>query len=316
MKLPEVLRGFGAVVAIVAALVLLFSAGMIWSVVQREDELGATSPFSGPEMGILPKEQELSAALHLPAHRTADQKVPLFVLLHGYGSSAEDIEQYSGLPRAGDELGFAWLAPNGPQSGPDGRRYWNAGESCCGENGMYGPDHVAALRQLISRTIASAPIDAARVYVGGYSNGGFMAHRFGCEAPDLVRGIVSMSGAGPIEPVTCREPKSLRVLQISGNLDAIVSYDGGHLFSNPNAREHVSAHKTVGDWALRLGCGSTPRGAGTLDLEPNLPGEETHVSRFDGCRLGEVQLWTVDGGEHHVAYSAEAARAIWHFLNQ
>lgn len=315
MKVPQLLRGFGAVIAVVVALTLLFGAGLLWSVIQREDE-EAPSRAGGVQVETLPPDAELSAPLHLPARRVGEQKVPLLVLLHGYGGSGEDLERHSELSRTADELGFAWLAPSGPQDAITGYRYWNAGESCCGGNGKYGPDHVGALRRLITRTIASAPIDPARVYVGGYSNGGFMAHRFGCEASELVRGIVSISGAGPIEPVTCRAPTSLRVLQISGNLDTIVSYEGGHLFSNPSLHEHVSAQKTVGDWASRLGCNATPQDAGRIDLEPGLPGDETRISRFEGCRSGEVQLWTVDGGEHNVGYRAPAVRAIWRFLNE
>jgi polyhydroxybutyrate depolymerase len=30
-------------------------------------------------------------------------------------------------------------------------------------------------------------VDPARVFAGGYSNGGYMTYRLGCEASDLVR---------------------------------------------------------------------------------------------------------------------------------
>ncbi len=177
-------------------------------------------------------------------------------------------------------------------------------------------DHVAELRAVIAHALSSAPIDKQRVFVGGFSNGGFMAHRFGCEAPDLVRGIVSISGAGPLEPVTCRAASALRVLQIQGDADPIVPYQGGHLFRNPELPEHASAQKTVGDWAARLGCNINPKSEGGFDFEARLAGAETRVSRFEGCKFGQVQLWTVGGGAHILGFHAPGPESIWRFLTE
>ena len=38
-----------------------------------------------------------------------------------------------------------------------------------------------------------------RIHIAGYSNGGYMAHRFVCERPDLVAAIASFAGATPTE---------------------------------------------------------------------------------------------------------------------
>lgn len=257
--------------------------------------------------------EALMAALHLPPNLAPGQKVPLLLLLHSLGTSAEDIAR-TDWPSFADGHGIAWLAPNGPVDN-QGRRFWDAGPSCCNFAGA-PIDHVAALRALLAETLERYPIDRERVFVGGISNGGFMAHRLACAAPELIRGIVSISGAGPLEPAGCREPTRLRVLEIHGDSDPIVSYDGGHLFQDPKLPEHASAKRTAADWAARLGCRGGPVAAEALNLETRYPGNETRAARYEGCTRGAVELWTVTGGNHYLAFYDPAPEVIWQFLNR
>lgn len=255
----------------------------------------------------------LNSTVHLPPTLAPGQKVPLLLLLHGLGTSSEDIQR-TDWPSFAESNGIAWLAPNGPVD-TQGRRFWDAGPSCCN---FAGPpiDHVAALRALLVETLERYPIDRERVFVGGISNGGFMAHRLACAAPELIRGVVSISGAGPLEAAACREPKSLRVLEIHGDSDPIVSYGGGHLFQDPKLPEHASAEKTAADWAARLGCRGAPVAAEALNLETRFPGNETRVARYEACARGAVELWTVTGGNHYLAFYKPAPEVIWQFLNR
>jgi polyhydroxybutyrate depolymerase len=260
------------------------------------------------------KAQALSAAVHLPANLATGERAPLLLLLHALGTSAEDIEKRTDWATFAATNGLAWLAPNGPVDSL-GRRFWDAGPSCCN---FTGPplDHVASLRALLEDTLARYPIDRERVYVGGISNGGFMAHRLACAAPELVRGIVSISGAGPLDATTCKDPVSLRVLEIHGDADPMVSYDGGHLSNDPRLPEHASAQKTVTDWAARLGCRSDPIAGEPIDLEKRFAGAETRVTRYEGCTRGALELWTVRGGNHYLAFHQPAPERVWQFLSR
>ncbi len=274
----------------------------------------ATSSGVAPAASAPSTPSIVDTELHLPRELRTGERLPLLVMLHGLGGSGDDIARGSDWPQFAERRRIAWIAPSGPQD-RQGRRFWNAGASCCNFDQL-PVDHVAELRAVIERALASAPIDKQRVFLGGFSNGGFMAHRFGCEAPDLVRGIVSISGSGPLEPVTCRAAGALRVLQIQGDADPVVTYAGGHLFRNPALPEHASAQKTVGDWAARLGCNPAVESAGDFDFEARLPGAETRVSRFVGCKSGQVQLWTVAGGAHVLGFQAPGPESIWRFLTE
>jgi polyhydroxybutyrate depolymerase len=255
----------------------------------------------------------LDARVHLPAQVSAGSKVPLFVMLHGLGSSAEMIEQLSEWPKFAEDHGLAWIAPNGPFD-QKGRRFWDAGPSCCNFDGVK-VDHVAQLAELIERVGSNAAIDRERVFVGGYSNGGFMAHRLACERPELVRAVISVAGSGPLDRSTCKKPVALEVLQIQGDADPIVTYEGGHLFKDPKLPEHVSARKTAEDWAASLGCDAKPKTLEPVDFEASIPGLETRRERYEDCKHGHVELWTVAGGAHYIGFRAPGPAAIWQFLN-
>jgi len=259
-----------------------------------------------------PRGGEIEAELHFPSLE-AGQKAPLLVLLHGLGSSGEELAAGSDWPRFAESHGIAWAAPSGPMDS-QGRRFWDAGPSCCNFDGK-PVDHVAALGNLLERLKQSSRIDASRVYVGGHSNGAFMAHRLACERPELVSGIVAVAGTGPLSRAACKPPTSLRVLQIHGDQDPIVTYGGGHLFRRPDLPEHLSAQKTAADWAKALGCEGSSAAA-PLDVEARLPGAETRVDAFAHCRAGAVELWTVVGASHYVAFRNPAPEAVWAFLSR
>lgn len=266
-----------------------------------------------PRVDPAPSAPSLEAELHLPA-LAAGAKAPLLIMLHGLGGSAEQIVAGSDWLSFASEHGIAWLAPNGPLD-PQGRRFWNAGPSCCNFAHL-AVDHVAALSALIERAAANPAIDRARVFVGGHSNGAFMAHRLACERPDLLRGIIAISGTGPLDPSACRPAGALRVLQIHGEADPIVPYAGGHLFQSPSLPEHVSVQKTAANWASALGCDTTPVTLSPLDLEASLPGAETRVQSYPHCKSGQVEVWTVAGGGHGVGFRAPAPAAVWAFLSR
>jgi polyhydroxybutyrate depolymerase len=271
-----------------------------------------TAPMAKSAAAVPPA--PLQAPMHLPPQLAAGQKAPLLLMLHSIGTSAEDIERRTDWPKFAERNGLAWLAPNGPVDSL-GRRFWDAGPSCCNFSGQR-IDHVAALRELLERTLEEYPIDRDRVFVGGISNGGFMAHRLACEAPELLHGVVSISGAGPLENVACKTPSSLRVLEIHGDADRIVSYAGGHFLGMAMLPEHASAQKTVGDWAARLACSGEPTQAEPIDLEKRFAGKETRVTRYRDCQRGALELWTVSGGDHYLAFYEPSPQLIWQFLNQ
>jgi len=169
------------------------------------------------------------------------------------------------------------------------------------------------LRELLDFSLKNPAIDPARVFLIGYSNGGFMAHRLACDMSDRLAGIISVAGAASGPEVPCAPTTPLSVLEIHGDADPVVHYQGGVVFDRTDLPPHPSAVDTVKIWAQRLGCSGALHDVGSADLEPYVAGNETGMQRFDGCR-GAVELWTVHGGAHYVALQPPAIEAMWSFM--
>jgi polyhydroxybutyrate depolymerase len=252
-----------------------------------------------------------SVPLHLPANAPS-YPLPLLVFLHGLGGSGADLSEGLHLDEMAQAFAFAFIVPEGVLDS-SGRRFWNASESCCNFDRVE-VDHVAALRRWIGEATANPKVDARRVFLIGFSNGGFMAYRAGCEIGSLLAGIVSIAGAGPGNTSTCHPDKPLDVLQIHGDRDPIVKVDGGHLFADDRRPRYPSAEQSVAYWAKVAHCSGKARPARELDIHPRLPGAETVVWSYAGCSGSRVELWKIAGGDHSAGLSRYGLKAILDFI--
>ena len=144
----------------VALLPLLINAYVVagWSPNHNDGRLKArplasrTSLSGQVKLGL---DSERDAILQLPKS-AGTATLPLLLFLHGAGQSAEEMFEYLGsVP---EEAGVAVLAPNSRE------RTWDAIAD------SFGPD-VEFLNRALERVFASVTIDAARVAVGGFSDG-------------------------------------------------------------------------------------------------------------------------------------------------
>jgi polyhydroxybutyrate depolymerase len=235
--------------------------------------------------------------------------MPLVVLLHGFGASGAIQEAYFQLQPLAEERGFLYVHPDGTIN-QIGRQFWNATDACCGFQTTV--DDSAYLLALIEQVQADYNVDPQRIYLVGHSNGGFMSYRMACDHADVIAAIVSLAGATFADPDDCDPSEPVSVLQIHGTADGTIPYTGGTILGN----DHPSAQTTVDTWAAYNGCAATTVDeANAFDLEANLAGAETSTETFEGCPTGiDVALWTIDGGAHIPARTADMSKLIVDFL--
>ncbi len=252
---------------------------------------------------------------------TADEPVPLLVMLHGYGSTGADHETYFRFAAAAVTRGFAYAHPDGTVD-RDGRRFWNATDACC-DFGSIGVDDATYLADLVAEISRTRAIDRKRVYFVGHSNGGFMTYRMGCQHAELVAAIVSLAGATFAKRSDCAPSQPLAVLEIHGTADDVVEFRGGRLadFGAPGDKPaYPGVNATVASWAAYDGCDATvTRSATTLDLDARISGgsgpADTTVDTWTDCAPGgHVELWTIRGGRHSPDLSPEFAGDVFDFL--
>jgi polyhydroxybutyrate depolymerase len=225
------------------------------------------------------------------------------IVLHGYGASGAIEESYLNLTPQSDAFGFLYAYPDGTMD-VAGNRFWNATDACC--NFFDAPvDDSAYLSGLIDEIEQRYDVARDQVFVVGHSNGAFMAYRMACDHGDQVSGIVSLAGAMWEEPTSCSGSTPVSVLEIHGTEDRLVPFTGGHIHD----RAVPSATQTLKDWVQRNGCSDPPDGtAPDLDLDLDVPGAETTVTRYSNCTSGkDAQLWTIRGGDHIPTLTPEFA---------
>jgi len=247
--------------------------------------------------------------LKVPQGYEGQQPIPLVILLHGYGADGSSQEAYFRLGALADRKTFLLAYPDGT---PDllGNRFWNATDACC-DFFNSGVDHVGYLNAVIDEIASEYRVDRGRVYVVGHSNGAFMAHRFACDHAGQVAAIVTLAGMQWEDEARCPAASPVSVLHVHGTNDQFVLYGGGATLKG----RYPGAEETVNTWAAKNGCtGSLVATGRQLDLDENLPGEDTAVDRYSGCSSVDVELWTINGGGHVPAFNEQWPERIWEFM--
>jgi polyhydroxybutyrate depolymerase len=209
-----------------------------------------------------------------PSGGTTEQ--PLVLNFHGYTSNASQQIFFSEMNVTSDAHNFVVAYPEGTPEGSTVQS-WNGGALCCGEAASTMVDDVGFARAIVADLDMRACIDTRRVYSTGMSNGGFMSHRLGCEAADLVTAIAPVAGLVGIPVDQCHPSRPIPVIHFYGTLDELVTYSLADDVDNM--------------WADRNGCTDAPR-------ETFKQGIVTCMTR-SACQGGvEVTMCSVEGGGH------------------
>ena len=227
--------------------------------------------------------------LYTPPDRDPAQPLPVVFSFHGFLSNPNSQALISGWHDLADREGFAVVYPQG-QKFP---LRWNAGPTW----GNADVDDVQFFRDMLDDLPPA--VDRTRVYVNGFSNGGGMAVRIGCEAADRVAAIGSVSGA-VVSLVGCPPDRPLPLIAFHGTADPIVPYEGEEMrgrFLRRAADRTDAPYRFIGveEWVTRWaegdGCDPFPR---SLPPQGNV-----FAVRYTGCDAGtEVILYTIIGGGH------------------
>lgn len=210
--------------------------------------------------------------LHAPTGAFATPR-PLVVVLHGGGATAALMEDITGWSALADAVGAYVLYPEGARRDADqpatflrNPQFWNVGFTK-GYLAERGVDDVAYLRALVAHVCKERPIDRARVYLTGFSNGAAMTLLLGAVLEREIAAIAAV--AGRLWPAAVKPANPPPLLYITGDADPLNPVDGGvveapwgHSFEQPPLRE------TWAQWAAWSG----------------LPDEPTRETDADGVR--------------------------------
>ena len=242
-----------------------------------------------------------SYLVHVPPQAAAGRALPVVLNFHGGGGHAENQKSYSRMDGTAAREGFIAVYPNGT-GGIGGRLLtWNAG-TCCGWAAANQVDDVGFVAALLADIAKRTPLDAARVYATGLSNGSMMAYRVAAEAPELIAAVAGVAGAMTLPGFAPRLP--VPVMHIHSVDDQRALYGGGlgPAFPMTNTRVlHQPVDAMLGKWLAHNGCPAQPRVTGPVTGKPGAA-DSTHTATqylYAPCRAGaEVILWKLTGAGH------------------
>ncbi|UMB71511.1 extracellular catalytic domain type 1 short-chain-length polyhydroxyalkanoate depolymerase [Mycobacterium paraterrae] len=223
----------------------------------------------------------VSRTFHLYRPPGLGNGAPLVVMMHGgFGNGAQAERSYHWDSQA-DAGRFLVAYPDGVM------RAWNAG-SCCGEPHNTNIDDVAFITAMVGAIEQAMPVDRARIYATGMSNGAMMSLRLGCQT-DIFAAIAPVAGTLLTD---CSRAHPTSVLQIHGTADERVPYNGGPgkaFSSDGKARvDGPSVESVNATWRAIDACG-----------QPDSTTAGDVTTQTAACAEGRtVELITVNGAGH------------------
>lgn len=182
-----------------------------------------------------------------------------------------------------------------------------------------GPDDVGLITRVIDNLVAAYPIDARRVYMTGFSSGGFMTQRYVCERSERIAAAAYVSSTllDSLRKV-CKPSLPTPIVGMHGNRDPKVSY---------TKKSGLSSAPDTALFFANLNRCLTPPLRSKL---PNIANDSTTVllDSYDRCAAPQpVRFYTIDGGGHtwpgnhyqlgfagRTTQDIDATRVIWEFV--
>lgn len=216
------------------------------------------------------------------------EPVPLLLALHGAGGNGPELADITGFNDLATEQNFVVVYPDGVSGG------WNDARP---DTPMRVIDDVRFLDLTIDFIRDEMRIDPDRVYAAGYSMGGMMSFRLGCQLGDKIAAVASVASTFPAYLLdACLFADPIPVLVIQGTDDTIIPADGYR--DSVGNRVMLSTDETMRYWSELNGCASGTRIQFLPDADP---ADGTRVRRefYDGCEdNASAELLLVRGGGH------------------
>ncbi len=220
-----------------------------------------------------------------PAYQRAGTKAPVIVMLHYDTGTPELQANVSNAGTLAAKMGYWVILPPGING------HWSDDPAAT------TTDDVGFLSAMIAAATKQYPIDATRISMTGYSNGGFMTQRMACERPGLLAAGISVAASMRTSlSKQCAPGRPVPMVYVLGTADPIVPYAGAQTKSSNSS--FLSAMNSFLMW------GGFNRCTMSSTYSTNLPvtaadGTSVKLQHNAACGSGgEVDIYTINNGGH------------------
>jgi polyhydroxybutyrate depolymerase len=245
---------------------------------------------------------------YVPVSYNPSLPVPLVLAFHGLGDNMINFSNV-GFQLLGAFDNFIVVYPEAMPS-PLGNA-WNAGVQYSGYTLNSHIDDVGFVNALIDSVMSEYSIDPARVYVTGFSMGGFMANRLACELSHRIAAVASAAGTRGNLVTNCNAWRPVPFCHLHGNEDPTVPFTNNQLGMDPS--------DLVEWWVIFNQCNPNP----VITQMPDNVADSISVTHFDfqdGSDGSNVEFYLADGAGHVWLYEpandVNYTVLIWEFLKK
>lgn len=249
-------------------------------------------------------------------YTTQNKAVPLLVGLHGFGDNATNFSDIC-MSYIADTANYIAVYPEATPDPVLQANAWNSGASAGIIVVNSGVDDRGFINTLMDTIIATYKIDTTRMYVFGFSFGGFMTNRMAAEDSRRFAAAASVSGLRG-NSVTALPAVPVPYMHFHGTSDPTIGYAGNTTVGLPFGMG-LSAENTVKFWVKQDHCDSIP----VIDSMPDLANDGLRFVRFtynNGTDGSKVIFYKVIGGVHSwygtPSNDISYCQTIWAFFRQ
>lgn len=189
--------------------------------------------------------------VHFPPNFNTSTQRALVLNLHGGSGNMLNAQGFSLLNPVSDQYNFIVAWPQGYGIAPPGFS-WADGRNTSADQA--GIDDIGFIQKLIDTLISRYNVDTNRIYICGFSNGGFMVQRLACQWPDRFAAMASLgSSMDTVLYQNCNPSKPVPMAFFNGTADPAMPYGGGAM-QNPQVIPVVPVDTTVQFWVRHNHC--------------------------------------------------------------
>ncbi len=248
---------------------------------------GCGTPFQSPP----PKNEQQTLQIEgderyylLDVPDGADNTEPLMLIfgLHGYDmNNIAVVDLFNFTERSQGRAITVWPQGEGPH--PGNVEHW--GDQVLKSTWTPNEKNYAFFRQMIDTIGERYCIDETRIFISGFSMGGFFTNQMACDNADWFRAFAPVAGGGP---QACANPSVQSAIMVQhGTADDIVELSSGE-----GSRDF---------WLEQNGCASST--SSSLN----------NCQFYDDCAADKPVAWCTGNYDHYIPN--EVASNIWSFFS-
>lgn len=229
--------------------------------------------------------------LSLPSNWKKLGPLPVIFAFHGHGQDAQQMETYSDL----DHLPALVVYPQGEKGTGNSERAWESAPYARTNKGNKDSQFV---HDLLGELTKNYPIDHARIYATGKSNGGGFAAKLGCTMPNIFAAVAPVAGAYYKDthtghggrPEGCEPTNNTAatsIMEVHGTNDHVIQYSGGV----SHKHHFIGGPELVREFAQRYQCDTPP-----VENPPEIKKSQEYAWRHCEHEVEAIHYKIIGGG--------------------